>query len=173
MDIVYTYIYNREMFLYQVITEFKKNKVQYAVVGGFALALHGLVRATMDIDFVIKLDLKNFELAEQSLKNLGLTSRLPVRAQDVFKMRKEYIENRNLIAWSFANPTNPFEQIDIIITTDLSEIEIEPIAFSGLKIPVISLESLIEMKRQAGRPQDLLDIENIKRSLHEEEKNKK
>lgn len=54
------------MLLYNVVKEFKKNKIQFAVVGGFALALHGLVRATMDIDFIIKLDLDSFQKAKES-----------------------------------------------------------------------------------------------------------
>lgn len=160
------------MLLYKIAEEFKKNKVQYAVVGGFALALHGLVRSTIDIDFIIKLDLKNLQNAEESLKNLGLTSRLPIRAQDIFKMRKEYIENRNLIAWSFVNPKNPIEQVDIIITTDVNELETEHFSLAGQKISVISLSSLIKMKTAAGRPQDLVDLENIKRLLNEQKKKK-
>lgn len=45
--------------------------------------------------------------------------------------------------------------------------EIERISVSGRKIPVASLKELLKMKEEAGRPQDLIDIENIKAKLHE------
>jgi hypothetical protein len=55
------------MFLYEVIDAIESVKIKYALVGGYALALHGIVRATMDVDLVISLSLKDFELVEQAL----------------------------------------------------------------------------------------------------------
>lgn len=158
------------MLIYQLVEELKKSKIQFVIVGGYALALQGIIRATMDIDFVLKLDLKNYELAENCFKKLGLTSRIPVRAQDIIKMRKEYIKKRNLIAWSFVDYKNPTKQVDIIITKDISEIEVEIISVGGYKIPVASLKSLLKMKTESARPQDLVDIERIKEALNEKKK---
>ena len=155
------------MFLFELTDAFIDSKLKFALVGGYALALHGLVRATIDVDFVIKLTQADFELAEKTLNKLGLQSRIPVRAQDIIKMRKEYIENRNLIAWSFVDYKNPSRQVDILITKDVSSMEIERISVSGRKIPVASLDEILKMKEEAGRPQDLIDIENIKAKLHE------
>lgn len=155
------------MLLYEITDAFASSKLKYALVGGYALALHGLVRATMDVDFVLSLTQNDFELAEKALEKIGLQSRLPIRAQDIIKMRKEYIENRNLIAWSFVDYKNPSRQVDILITKDLREIAIEKISVGGRKIPVASLEELLKMKTEAGRPQDLIDIKNIKAKLNE------
>jgi len=155
------------MLLFEIVTSFEKSKLKYAVVGGYALALHGLVRATMDVDFVISLKLNDFELAEKALGDIGLQSRLPVRAQDIIKMRKEYIENRNLVAWSFVDYKNPSRQVDILITKDLKDLKVEKISVSGRKINVASLQDLLKMKTEAGRPQDLIDIKNIKEKLNE------
>lgn len=153
------------MLLFDVIDAFDNTKLKYAIVGGYALALHGLVRATMDIDLVLSLKLEDFELAEKTLEKIGLKSRLPIRAQDVIKMRKEYIENRNLIAWSFVDYQNPSRQVDILITKDLRHLETERVSVSGKKISVISLKELLKMKTEAGRPQDLVDVQNIKEKL--------
>ena len=155
------------MLIYQIVDQFQKAKIPFAVVGGYALALHGIVRATVDIDFVLKIDLENYEKAEACLKKIGLDSRIPVRAQDLVKMRKEYIKERNLIAWSFVDYKNPTKQVDILITKDISDLKIEKISVGGRKIPVATLESLFEMKKESGRPQDLIDIERIKEHLHE------
>jgi adenine deaminase len=156
------------MFLFELIDAFSVAKVKFALVGGYALALHGVVRATMDVDFVLGLTQEDFELAERTLNKIGLQSRIPIRAQDIIKMRKEYIEERNLIAWSFVDYKNPAKQVDILITRDVSDMEIERISVSGRKIPVASLKELLKMKEEAGRPQDLIDIQNIKAKLNEE-----
>ncbi len=58
------------MLIYDIIDIFDKVKLKYAIVGGYALALHGLVRATVDVDLVLSLRMEDFELAEESLKKL-------------------------------------------------------------------------------------------------------
>lgn len=160
------------MFFYEVIDSFEKEKLKYAIVGGYALALHGIVRATMDIDLVLSLNQDSYERAEKCLLGLNLQSRIPVRAQDIIKMRKEYIEKRNLIAWSFVDFKNPTRQLDIIITIDFNDINTERISVGGKKLNVISLEDLLKMKKAAGRPQDLIDVESIKKKLNEKKPKK-
>lgn len=155
------------MLLYQITDSFAAAKLKYAIVGGYALALHGLVRATMDVDLVLHLKLADFELAEATLKKINLQSRLPIRAQDVIKMRREYIENRNLLAWSFVDYKNPTRQVDILINKDLRDLATMKISVAGKKISVVTLNELLKMKQEAGRPQDLVDIKNIRDKLNE------
>ncbi len=155
------------MFFYEVCDAFRFARVPFVVVGGYAMALHGMVRATMDVDLVLNLKLEDFEKAERVLGELGLKSRIPVRAQDIIKMREEYIKQRNLIAWSFVDYKNTTRQIDILINKNLKDLEVEALSFAGRKIPVVSLVELARLKKEAGRPQDLLDLENIKRILDE------
>lgn len=149
------------MWFTNIIQKLKDNDVKFAVAGGFAVALHGAVRGTVDLDIVILINSDNLKNAEKSLKELGLNSRIPVSADDVFKFRKEYIEKRNLIAWSFVNYKNPSQVVDIIITHDLKKMKLEYISIHGVKVPVLSKKSLIEMKKDAGRPQDLEDIKAL------------
>jgi hypothetical protein len=155
------------MLLYEIIDSFERLKLRYAVVGGYALALHGLVRATMDVDFVLNLKQDDFELAEKALGQIGIQSRLPIRADEIFKMRKEYIANRNLIAWSFVDYKNPSRQVDIIITKDLKNLDLEKISVGGRKITVATLKELLKMKKESGRPQDLIDVKNIQERINE------
>ena len=121
----------------------------------------------MDIDFILNLTQKDFEKAERLLEQTGLRSRLPVRAQDVIKMRQEYIQNRNLMAWSFVDYKSPSRQVDILITQDLKKTKTTQISVGGRKISVIRLEELLKMKLAAGRPQDLVDVQSIKEKLNE------
>jgi hypothetical protein len=80
------------------------HKVPFAIVGGHAVALHGAVRGTVDIDFVIQWNKANLQQTEQALAEPGLTSILPTTTEDVFNNHEEYIKQRNLIAWNFYNP---------------------------------------------------------------------
>lgn len=149
------------MLIYDVAKEFQKEKIPYAVVGGLALAFHGIVRATLDVDLIIQLSHKYLEKTEKALNNLGLTSRIPVRAKDISSFREEYIEKKNLIAWSFVDFKNPMRQVDILITLSLEDISYETIKIGGHKIPVAKLEDLAKMKKKANRPQDLIDLDKI------------
>ena len=150
------------MWFLDIIQKLEDNKLDFAVAGGFAVALHGAVRGTVDLDIVIAVNLENLSKAEKALNELGLKSRIPVTASDVFKFRKEYIEKRNLIAWSFVNYKNPSQVVDIIITHDLKKMTSKKISIHGIKVPVLSIKSLIKMKTEAGRPQDIEDIKALK-----------
>jgi predicted nucleotidyltransferase len=153
------------MFIQNVINALQKHKVNYALVGGYAVALHGAVRGTVDIDIVITLSKKSYEAAETGFKKLGLESQLPVTATEVYKFREEYIKNRNLTAWSFVNPDNPLEIVDIIITEDLGNISTVNKRAYGMNIKVAAIHDLIAIKKKAGRPQDLEDIKALKKLL--------
>ena len=150
-------------FLEKVCAALNKQHVEFAIVGGYAVAMHGAVRGTLDIDFVVKWHLKTLSSAEESLKQLGLVSRLPLQASDIYHFRKEYIENRNLIAWNFYNPNNLAEQVDIIINFDLASATVKKMKVGSTIIPVLDIKPLIKMKTKSGREQDLLDIDALER----------
>ncbi len=151
------------MFFQKVIDALTKADVTYALVGGYALVLHGIVRGTVNIDIVITLDADAFRRCEAAMKSIGLTSRLPVSADEVFSFRQEYITNRNLKAWSFYNPANPLEVVDILITEDAASLNgVEKHAF-GMLIHVAAIDELIAMKRKTGRPQDIEDIKALEK----------
>jgi hypothetical protein len=151
------------MFILELAQALKAAKVDYAVVGGFAVALHGAVRGTVDVDIVLHLREKDFETAEKVFEGMGLESRLPVGAKEIFRFREEYIKNRNLVAWSFYDSRNPIHQLDVIITWDLGNLRSEVIKIHGVPVKVISKKDLIRMKRASGRPQDLADAEALEK----------
>jgi hypothetical protein len=135
------------------------------LVGGYAVALHGAVRGTVDIDCVIEHTESTFVVCEAALRSIGLVPRLPVSAREVFQFREEYITRRNLIAWSFYNPTNPIEVVDIIITHNLAALKAVSLRNGLEKVRVLSLPDLISMKRTSGRPQDLEDVKMLESIL--------
>lgn len=151
------------MLLQKIAVAFNNAKIKYALVGGFAVSLQGAVRGTLDIDISLALTEETFLKAEKTLKSIGFVSRLPVQGKDVFHFRKEYINKRNLIAWSFYNPKNPSEVIDIIITEDARKIKVDRLYILNTPVPVASKDDLIRMKKASGRPQDLMDVQGLER----------
>ena len=149
------------MFFKKVFQALEAEGVRYAVAGGVAVALYGATRGTVDIDLVLAFNEKNFERAEKALKSLGLQPRLPVTAKDVFRFREEYLKNRNLMAWSFINLNNPTEMVDLLLAHDLKSMKTKTISFQGLKIKLVSLKDLIQMKTGTGRCQDEEDIKSL------------
>ncbi len=145
-----------------MIESLEKRKVDYAIAGGYAVALHGAVRGTVDIDIVLRWTKKNLFVAEAALGDVGLQSRLPLKGDAVFDFREEYIKNRNLLAWNFVNISNPTESVDIILTEDLRNMKIKNIRSGNMTLRVISIEDLIKMKQKSGRPQDLEDIKALR-----------
>jgi hypothetical protein len=151
------------MFLFRVVRALDRAKVPYALVGGYAVALHGAVRGTVDIDLVLRFSERDFQRAEKTLRRISLEPRLPVTASEVFQYREEYIRNRNLTAWTFTNPAHPSEIVDIVITHDLSKMKIKRIRVQRRLIKLVSIEDLIKMKTGSDRAQDIEDVKALRK----------
>ena len=149
------------MKLSELVKALKKEKINYMIVGGYAVNFHGHSRNTVDIDIIIKFTLANLKKIEKLLQQMGMVSRLPIDAASVYNFRDEYIKNRNLIAWNFYNENDPTDQIDILINHDVSDFKSEKFRVGQLEFKVISKEDLIRMKKKAGRDKDLLDIKEL------------
>ena len=150
-------------FVEQVCQALAEHGVRYALVGGYAVALHGAVRGTVDVDLVVDWNLESLQGAEQALRDLGLVSRLPVGADDLFNFRDEYMSNRNLVAWNFYNPDDISQQVDLVISYDLKGRRRQRVAAPSGPLFLLTLEDLVNMKRASGRPQDLADVEALER----------
>ena len=148
--------------LERICAALRDASVEYAIVGGHAVALHGAVRGTVDIDLVVRWTEETLVRAEAALKETGLVPQLPIRAEDVYANRDDYTRNRHLVAWNFYNPDDPMEQVDIIITYDLATMRTQVKELPGGPVEVLSIDDLINMKRRSGRPQDLADVRALK-----------
>ena len=153
------------MLLLRVARAFDRARLPYALVGGFAVALHGAVRGTVDVDLVIRHREADFLRTEKTLYALGLQSRLPVIASEVFRFREEYVRNRNLRAWTFVNPSLPSEIVDVILTEDLADMDVKKVTIQNQIVRVVSIADLIRMKQGTGRPQDREDVKALKRLM--------
>jgi hypothetical protein len=156
------------MFYTEILESFYKNKIRYLLVGGLALNLHGVPRTTFDMDIIIPSDKINSGKLINAIKELNYVPRLPV---DPLKMAdpevlKDWIENKNMKAFSFYHKIDNARVIDIVLVHPLGFDEAEArkkvFTFRGIEIPVLSIDDLIEMKKFSGRPKDLSDAEMLR-----------
>lgn len=137
--------------------------VAFVLVGGFAVGVHGVVRATADLDIVPDPEPANLSrlaklVASLDGRQIGVdTEHLPHQPTDPAGLQA---------GGSFQLATI-HGQLDILqesaeipsyATLAADAVEIE---WRGLPITVCSLEQLREMKRRAGRPRDRFDLEQL------------
>jgi hypothetical protein len=136
-----------------LVKAFNVHEIEFALCGGLAVAAHGLVRATEDIDFLIReesLERAYAAAAENGFDIRGLDISFKERTVEIRRVSK--IVGEDVIS------------LDLLLVTphveDVWENRMER-EFAGEAIAVVSREGLIKMKRQAGRPQDLADVERL------------
>lgn len=140
----------------------KEHKVQYLVVGGYALAYYGYPRFTQDIDFLIKVQKENASKIIQVLTDFGFSS-LGISEGD-------FLDAENIIQLGF-----PPNRIDILTNIDGVTFEeaygnCEIFEEEGIQIKFIGLNDLIKNKEASGRLQDLADLEVLKEIKSKREK---
>ncbi len=166
------------MFFENIFKQLEKRKIHYLVIGGVAVNLHGYSRATGDLDIMLSFDAENLRGFIQMVKFLGWRPRAPVKIDDFADAGKRnyWIKEKNMKVFTIYNPKNA-EQLDIMITQDISFENAykrrEEVTAGKLKIPVMGLDDLIQLKKIAGRGRDTLDIgalKEIKRLKNEKKK---
>ncbi len=138
---------------------FEEAGVQYAVIGGYALAAHGLSRFTQDVDILVD------PSAANSRRWIAALSRLPDGAAselaadpDVFAAQKRYAIRVNDEITVDVLPSaagHTWEELKPHIT----QVEID-----GVGVKVLDLEGLLKTK-EVPRPKDQADAEAIRRAL--------
>lgn len=151
----------------KVFKSLNKEKIKYLVVGGVAVNLHGYMRFTGDLDLLLLLEEENLKKMDKLMHKLGYSERLPVSVLSLSnkKQVKQWLEEKNMKAYSFTPPKNNPLQIDVIMEESLKYDKIVANKvhkrIDNTVIPVISIDDLIKMKRRANRPQDLVDLEAL------------
>ncbi len=145
-----------------------KAKVKYLVAGGIGVVLHGFPRFTADLDLIIHLEEKNIGRFFDTLAGLGYRPRLPLTKEQFENRnnRNEWLKNKNMMVFSFFHLKESFKTVDLFVKEpirfELMAKEAAKIKIKGITIPVLSIKHLIRLKAKAGRPEDLVDIANLK-----------
>lgn len=138
-----------------LIAAFNDRQVEFIVVGAHALAAHGHVRATKDLDIWIRPTQENAERVMAALIGFGaplhdLTIEDLVTPNVVFQIGVAPIRIDVLTA------------IDGVDFTSAWDSRMHT-RFAGLSVSVLSHEHLIQNKLASGRPQDLADVDWLRK----------
>lgn len=151
--------------------------VRYVLVGGVAVNLHGHQRFTKDLDLALELEGEGLLEALLALRNAGYQPTAPVRLEDFADpaVRTRWIEQKNMEVFQLYHDTRRVT-LDIMASVPIGFDELwadaVDVRLERTTVKVAAIDHLIRMKRDAGRPQDLSDVEAleaIQRLLDEEE----
>lgn len=146
--------------------------VRYLIVGGLAVAAHGYLRLTADVDLVLDLKRDNLTRAITALMSLGYRPRAPVAFLDFVdpEKRAQWIREKGMTVFSAFSPDHAATELDLFVESpfDFDVCHDRAVRFevaTGLTGSFVGLTDLITMKRRANRPVDRLDIQQLE-SLH-------
>ena len=134
---------------------FNAGRVKYLLVRGYALAFHGRPRFTKDLDVWLEPDAENAVRAYAALEAFGA----PLNA-----LSSADLAQPGLIFQIGVAPN----RIDVLtaidgVSFDEAWPERQETRYSDQSVPVISRKHLILNKRATGRPQDILDAQELEK----------
>lgn len=145
------------------------HRVDYVLIGGLAVSLHGIERATMDIDVTVAMTPGNLSSLVEIARELGMTPVLPVALDTLTDLDQlaQWHRERNLEAFALRAPGLSGVTLDVLLypPVDYAQMRSRAVTFMAGDVPVVvaSIDDMIALKQAVGRPIDLADIEHLKR----------
>lgn len=157
------------MFYVDLFSALARHKVDYLLIGGLAVSLHGVERATMDVDITVAMNPDNLASLIEAAKALGLAPVLPVPLESLgnLELLRQWHAERHLEAFALRTTELAGVTVDVLL--------FPPVEFSGMAsraelfrvantdIKVVAIDDLIALKQAVGRPVDMSDIDHLQR----------
>lgn len=144
----------------EIIDALEKEKVDYVLIGGFAMVLYGMPRATQDIDIFIKYREENIERLQKALYAI-------FNNKNVFEITFMELQNYPVIRYS----SDEGFYVDILsnIGTVFSfeDLVYEELTVENHKIKIASVETLYKLKEKTFRAIDKSDLLFLKQLIKE------
>ncbi len=147
---------------FTILRRFYETEVKYIVIGGVAAVLHGVLRATFDLDVVIDFSADNVAKLIKVLNEFNLKPIVPIEPADLSDPHKrmEWREKKNCRVINFSDPDGIY-RLDIALIYDYADFQPMKLIIDEIPVYVVDKNTLIEMKKQAGRDIDLRDIQYL------------
>ena len=142
--------------LIDLLAEFADEKVEYLLVGGLALALHGLPRFTKDADLWIRDEPENLGRATRALEAFGAPRATVQSLRSAAGLD---------VVW-MGNPPARIDMMKAIPGGDFAQAWAtrEVVDVGEVAVCLVGRRELIRLKRASGRAQDLIDADRLERS---------
>ncbi len=149
--------------LRDLLAALSKRRVDYALVGGAAVILHGLARFTEDIDLFLPTDASNLDRLKDALRDIFTDPAI------------DEISATDLGEYAVVRYGPPDADLVIDLMTRVGEafryedIEAQDIEVEGIAVRIATPQTLYRMKRGTLRPKDRIDAEALRRQFHLDE----
>lgn len=139
-----------------ILLSLLEEKVEFLLIGAYALAAYGYPRATKDIDIWLHAGEQNAPRILSALRRFGAPLEQTTAG--------DFLQEGTVLQIGVAP-----RRIDL--TTKIDGVRFEDayarkmmVDIEGMRLPVISKEDLVANKLASGRPQDLVDVEFLRKS---------
>ena len=155
--------------LEQIVRGLNDEGVRYLLVGGLAVAAHGYLRFTADVDIVMDLEAENLRRGLAVFRRLGYRPRAPVPIEDFADeaKRRSWVEEKNLKVFSLYSAEHRATEVDVFVEAPFDfaaaypDALVEPVA-EGVAARFVDYRRLVVLKERAGRPRDLDDLARLR-----------
>jgi hypothetical protein len=136
-----------------------RHDVEYLTIGGIAVQAHGGQRLTQDLDVVIAASTNNITRLAATLQELD------ARILGPHGQRSKSVPSAPLLAssdrWHLITVHGPLDVLTLpahLGSFEDMRARAHEVPLGDLSVPIAHRDDLLEMKRAAGRPQDLADV---------------
>lgn len=157
------------MGMFDLIKGLTDAEVDFVLVGGLAVALHGYQRVTMDVDVVLAMVPDNLRRFIDSAKAAGLQPVIPVPIDSLANpdLIEQWYREKGMLAFALRGPDMMATVIDVLVRPVVSFDDLKRdavlVPVGSLTVPIASIEHMILMKTGTGRGKDAIDIEELRK----------
>jgi len=161
----------------ELLQALSDGEIQYVLVGGLAVQLHGFLRSTFDIDLVLAMNDENLDRFIEIAKRYGLIPVIPVPIDALKNARQieQWHREKGMLAFALREPQTGGTVVDILVRPEVPYEKLIANAIPGKlfarQVWIASIDDLLIMKRSANRPKDRLDIVALEKIQRGEDPN--
>lgn len=150
-----------ELQLLPLLRRLVEERIDFVVIGGVAVEIHGYARFTKDLDIVYATNGANLERLGKVLVELG------ARLRGIEEEVPFVPDMRTLRRAQMLTLDTPLGSLDLLVDPKGSARYEEmreralTVDLDGIEVRVVALEDLLSMKRAARRPQDVADVDAL------------
>ena len=165
------------MKLSELLEALSAGEVDYVLVGGLAVQLHGYLRSTFDIDLVLAMNDDNLSRFIEVAKRFKLVPAIPIPLDSLRDAAQigQWHRDKGMLAFSLRETAAGGMVVDVLVRPEIDFERLRARAargkLFGLQVPVAAIDDLLAMKRAANRGKDRLDIEALEKIKRGEDPN--
>ncbi len=155
------------MDIFRIAQNLTEADIDFVIVGGLAVALHGYQRLTMDVDVVLAMTPDNLQRFVSLGKSLGLKPIIPVPIEALADPEQidRWHREKGMLAFALRGPDLSSSVIDVLVRPEIGYERLRKdavlVPVGPLTLPIASIDHLIAMKTGTGRSKDAIDIAEL------------